>query len=216
MKKIYLALLTTLFIFNVKTANALTASPTTTWNVNIFGFAYSPPVQTVTLGDVIVIQATATHPLAQVSAATWSANGTATLSTGWGTKTANHTLIATTTGTIYYVCTAHVASNQMKGTIVVVSPTGLTNNSFLNQTVVLFPSPTKSDINFTIAASFTDINIKLFGIDGKQIAAIASKNVEIGELVTHSISLPLLANGVYLVEISSGSEKMYKKVVISN
>ena len=109
MKKIYSTILLTIAAF---------AMNATSYTITTSGFSYSPSTLTVTVGDVVTISASGTHPLAEVSQTTWNANGTATLSTGFGNKTSSYTFTISSTNSIYYVCTNHVGSG-MKGQITV-------------------------------------------------------------------------------------------------
>ncbi len=108
-KKIVLLLLLSGFIFNLKATN---------YTVAISGLTYSPNLLTVFIGDVVTLQASAAHPLRQVSKATWDANGTTAVAGGWGTKTANYVYTPGIADTIYYICTAHVGLG-MKGKLIV-------------------------------------------------------------------------------------------------
>ena len=58
MKKIYSYILFTILAVSMKA---------TSYTVSISGFAYSPSTLTVTVGDVVTISASGTHPLAEVS-----------------------------------------------------------------------------------------------------------------------------------------------------
>ena len=115
MKKIYSSLLLSM------TALCMNA---TSYTITTVGTTYSPNTLTVSVGDVVTIAASGTHPLAEVSQTTWMANGTTTLSSGFGNKTSNYTFTITSTTSIYYVCVNHVASMQMKGQITVSTTTG--------------------------------------------------------------------------------------------
>ncbi|MBL7916862.1 MAG: hypothetical protein JNM96_00600, partial [Bacteroidia bacterium] len=99
MKKIYSFLFAALLCVG---ANA------TSYTISVSGTSYSPNTLTVSIGDVVTIEASASHPLVQVDNTVWTANGTTSLSTGWGETTANHTFTITNTNTIYYVCKNHV------------------------------------------------------------------------------------------------------------
>ena len=108
MKKIYSIITLVLATVCVKAA---------THNINISGFTYSPATISVQVGDVIIIQADATHPLVEVDAATWNANGNTPMAGGFGTKTSTYPFTATTSSQpIYYVCRDHVGMG-MKGMI---------------------------------------------------------------------------------------------------
>lgn len=208
MKKIYLMLIATFIMTSVKAS---------LYVITIFGTSYSPATQTVVIGDVVTIQATSTHTLAEVSAATWAANGTTTLSTGFGTKTSNYTFTVTAaTQTLYFVCQAHV-SMGMKGQIILVAPTGITPNLLAAQNINLWPNPTSKEINFSLAESVENINTSLISISGQLIplAEISQANASGNKIYT--INIPAtIAPGVYFLEIKSANEKIYKKIVITN
>lgn len=107
------------------------------FTINTSGITYSPNDLTVEVGDVITIQASGTHPLVQVSEATWNSNGKTELPGGWGTKTASYTFTVETEGVIYYVCANHVGAG-MKGKITVNAKTSV-NTIESEKNVLVFP-----------------------------------------------------------------------------
>jgi plastocyanin len=117
MKHIHL-LLFALFGFAATNANA------TSYTIDISGLSYTPATLNVVVGDEIMIQASGTHPLAEVSEATWNANGNTAMPSGFGVHTSSYTFTVTTVGTIYYVCQNHVGAG-MKGLINVSVATGI-------------------------------------------------------------------------------------------
>lgn len=203
MKKIY-----TLFAACLTFAFAHAAS----YTISISGTSYSPNTLTVSIGDVITIQASAAHPLAQVDGTTWNANGTATLSSGWGTKTADHTFTVSSVNTIYYVCTMHVGLG-MKGQIAVTS-TGLHENSFEAGGLSVFPVPAKESISLNYTLSETGlVNIALVGLNG-QIAATLLNEVQLAGKQERKIDLPsALASGLYILQVSSNQQNRKQQLI---
>lgn len=101
-----------------------TSAYATSYTIDISGISYTPSTLNVVVGDEITIQASGNHPLAEVSESTWDANGSTPMPSGFGVQTSSYTFTASTVGTIYYVCQAHV-SGGMKGLINVSVATGI-------------------------------------------------------------------------------------------
>jgi plastocyanin len=207
MKKIYLTLLAIIAFAGIKAA---------TYTITISGFTYSPPTLTVNVGDVVTIQASGTHPLNQVSAATWSANGTATLSGGFGSQTTNYTFTASVAGDVYYVCQNH-ASMGMKGIVTVQSTTGIAQNALSFQNLNVFPNPAKDKITVSLSSDkAANATFKLFSVIGAEVATLMlNQNVSAGENKIELV-LPSLSNGNYILEITSESKKASKKITVIN
>ena len=94
------------------------------FTISTVGSSYSPASLSVNVGDEITIMASGTHPLVQVTEATWNANMATPMGGGFGPVTSAHTFTATVPGVIYYVCQNHV-SGGMKGMITVSAVTGI-------------------------------------------------------------------------------------------
>lgn len=206
MKKIYSLLILSILSFSVKAAS---------YTVSISGTSYSPNTLTVSVGDVVTIQASAAHPLAQVSQTTWNANGTATLSTGWGTKTSNYTFTVSGTNTIYYVCTAHVTFG-MKGQIVV-SASGINENTISVQNVSVYPNPAneKIQIRFSLLND-APVTVKLFDITGRLIdSAFENKFYNAGQLEMNYELPGTIISGIYFLQIESNEQKITRKIIVT-
>lgn len=207
MKKIYLVLFICIAFLGAKSA---------TFTVNISGFTYSPSTLTVAVGDVVIFQP-AGHPTAQVTQTTWNANGTATMTGGWGSSTSNFTVNAVSVGTIYYVCTAHVGLG-MKGTITVVSGVGVneTANNFLNN-YNLFPNPATTNVQVSFGLTETStVSIKLFNVAGQEVKVFVSDLNLAADNYEYNFELPQsIASGNYFIEVSSGNRKSTKKLLVS-
>lgn len=209
MKKIYLLLLS-MFIMSAAHATLYLIVP------GPGGASYTPSFVTVAVGDVVQFGNSTTYPCAQVSQATWLANGTTTLAGGFGVKTTSYQFTVTaSTGTVYFVCTTKVASNGTKGIVQLGSPSGLTKNHYTQQHVVFFPNPAKDNVNITVPAEFENVTFKLRALNGQRLDVVASKDLS---NTTNSFSLefsPMINDGIYFLEVVSGSERIYKKIVIS-
>lgn len=97
----------------------------TTDTVKVVNFSYEPSDLTINVGDTVKFEGNDSHPLVQVSQETWDANGNTPLSGGFAFSSGSGEVGFKDAGTYYYVCTAHVASNGMKGKITVVMPAAL-------------------------------------------------------------------------------------------
>ena len=206
MKKLYTIILI---------SSAFVSLHATSYTISISGFAYSPASLTVTIGDVVTISSTGNHPLAEVSQTTWVANGTATLSSGFGNKTANYIFTVSGASSIYYVCTNHVGSG-MKGKIDVASTVSIYKSNPVFELVSLFPNPTKNKFSIKLNTfESTNLTVKLFSICGQEIESFTStKEIALG---LNSISFDLqntVSTGIYFIELTAGSKKVVKKLIV--
>ena len=172
-------------------------------NIVIVNTSYSPASVNATVGDVVTIQANASHPLVQVDQTTWNANGSTPMSGGWGTMTTDHTFTITTTGDIYYVCSAHVGMG-MKG-MITVSASGISQVTAAAYSINLYPNPVTSG-EFTVKAEgYT-------GSDGKvMIYNTAGQLLESHTL--SGVSTPVrtrLPAGAYMYTVMVGTQEVHR------
>ncbi|MBK6521741.1 MAG: T9SS type A sorting domain-containing protein [Sphingobacteriaceae bacterium] len=203
MKKIY----TLLFV-----CISLMSARATSYTISTSGTSYSPNTLTVSIGDVITIQASGTHPLAQVDQTTWNANGTATVSGGWGTTTANHTFTVSSANSIYFVCTNHVGSG-MKGQITVAA-SGINENSNVVNSLSIFPVPASETIhlNYSLKESAL-IEIDMISLSGQKAASLVNEIQLIGTQ-QKVLNVPSnLASGVYFIQISANGLKTEERLI---
>ena len=203
MKKIY----TLLFV-----CISLMSARATSYTISTSGTSYSPNTLTVSIGDVITIQASGTHPLAQVDQTTWNANGTATVSGGWGTTTANHTFTVSSANSIYFVCTNHVGMG-MKGQITVAA-SGIKENSSVVNSISIFPVPASETIhlNYSLKESAL-IEIDIISLSGQKAASLVNEIQLIGTQ-QKVLNVPSnLASGVYFIQISANGLKTEERLI---
>lgn len=206
MKKIYLALFACVAFLGVKA---------TTYTVSVVGTSYSPNTLTISIGDMVTFtNMSSSHPTAQVDGTTWAANGTNTLSSGWGVKTSNFTYTATTTGTVYYVCQVHVGLG-MKGQIVV-SSVGINEAMNILQNISLFPNPAQENVKLSFSLkNASEVSVKLFNLLGQEVSQLATPASLPQGNYNYSFELPALQNGTYFVEIVADNKRSLKKLVIN-
>ena len=207
MKKIYFLLFACLTGLTIKA---------TSYTVSISGNTYAPASLTITVGDVVTIQASATHPLNEVSATTWLANGSTTLATGWGSKVADHTFTVSAAGGIFYVCQNHV-SMGMKGSIVVLPITGINENISLASQMSIFPNPTTSDfnLNFTLNSD-ANVSAKLINLIGQEVGVLMPNSTLPASDHNYTFETPAaISAGTYFVVVTVNDTRVTKKLIVS-
>jgi plastocyanin len=187
----------------------------TSYTVTIIGTTYSPATLTVTVGDVVTIQASGSHPLVEVSQASWSATppNNTPLVGGFGTKTSDYTFTVTTANTIYYMCQFH-GSMGMKG-MISVATTGINEQDLNSSSVHVFPNPAKDKFNVRLNSSDNQITVKLYSICGQEMESLSYRKEIISGVCTINIDLQnKVPAGVYFLQLTSNSKKVTRKVII--
>lgn len=123
MKIFFPAIISIFTIFHSNAAN-ITVRGTTS-------LTFNPSTIEAKLGDTITFLTFNSHDAVEVSKATWDANDTMGLAGGFRIPLAGGSVVMTKLGTLYFVCTPHVKSNGMKGSITVTAQSGPTYNSFI-------------------------------------------------------------------------------------
>lgn len=192
MKKIY-----SLFIlFCITGMIAKATNHVITANSNL---TYSPAALSAVVGDQVTINTNVNHPTVEVSQATWNANGTTPLPTGFGTITSSFTFTLTTVGDIYYVCSNHVSSG-MKG-MISVTPTGINEQQPLAG-IVLSPSVITSGKEISLVNSSgtkQEGTLMIYNLLG---SVVYSSNFSTIEKQSFSINLPA---GTYYYKLKNNA-----------
>lgn len=205
MKKIYLLFFIAVLSLGMKA---------TSYTVSIVGTSYSPATLTVSVGDVVTIQASGNHPLVEVSQASWNANSNTPSGAGFGTKTSNYTFTVSTTNTIYYMCQIHGPSMGMKG-MITVSTTGINEQDINSNNVLVFPNPAKDKFTVKLNSSDNNMIVKLYSICGQEMESLVFKKESIAGVCSISVDLQnKVPAGVYFLQLTSNSKKVTKKVII--
>lgn len=182
--------------------------------VTTVGSTYSPNSLNANIGDTIVFSASSTHPLVQVSQATWDANGKTELAGGWGTKTSNYTHVISAAGDIYYVCKNHVAGG-MKGKVTVSDPSGVYSQKPINNELNFISKNIHGDalVKLEIGKTST-VSIKLFDITGQEISTLLEPTKMAEGKYTYIIETVYLNSGVYFVQANISGQVYTKKACI--
>ncbi len=176
-------------------------SMATEYTISISGLSFSPTSLQAKVGDVIIISASSTHPVMQVSESTWNANSSTELSEGWGTKTSEFQITLSDVGTIYYVCSNHVGSG-MKAKIEVSDATGINKN--VTNKGLLYPNPVMGYVFYVDLGvetkSLQGFTLQMYDILGKPRFSIYQKSME--------IKRPDLPNGLYFYKLFDGQQNI--------
>lgn len=179
----------------------------TTHVVQQSGFSYSPETVNIKVGDSVRFEGEANHPIAQVSENTWTNNGTTLLAGGFTFASGSGTVGFPQEGTYYYVCTSHVASNQMKGRIVVSTATGV--DDLAADKMIVYPVPLTADV-LTIKLKSGDIqalSVEVFDVTGKMI--LSSEGIVNNGI--YRINCATLDKGMFLMRVNTGNEAYITK-----
>ena len=183
----------------------------TTWIItNTVTFAFSPATITITLGDSVNFQLAAIHNVVEVSLATWNVNGITPLP-GFSTPFGGGLVLPAqlTVGTHYYVCQNHVALEGMKGTIIVQNPTGITDNSVL-ENIRIYPNPSNGilKLEYNGTQFDKDCGLEIYNVKGEKIYQSVALN-PISE-----IDLSYQSRGIYFVKIHKGQAVLTRKILL--
>jgi plastocyanin len=198
-----------LFILSIVMVSVLNAQ--TVFNINESGFTFVPSDVTVNQGDIVRFNGTSFHPVREVSQATWNANGRTQLAGGFSFPSGTGDYTAGTPGTHYYVCTAHVVSFGMKGTITVNAITGL-NDIQDNNGGKVFPNPATDFIIYQTGRNSSINEIRILDMYGKAVI-ILQEPVFSNEQVR--IDIENLNKGIYFILVKSDDGTVSKKFLKS-
>jgi len=179
--------------------------------VTISGFNYSPALLTVHTGDTVTINASASHPLLEVSKATWDNSGTTALSGGFGPTTKNFTFTAGAADTIYYICTEHVQFG-MKGRVIIAPSSGIIDLPEKSLSLSLFPNPIANTGMLSIySPASNNFSVQVFNITGQ----LAKDLTPADRIPDKQYSIPVdasnLSEGTYFIVAISGGQKIVRK-----
>jgi plastocyanin len=171
------------------------------------GFTFNPATLNITAGDNVTFVLEGIHNAVEVSQATWDANGTTPLPGGFSVPFGGGEVLPAQlpTGTHWYVCTNHVASNNMKGIIIVATPTGI-EESPGQPDISIFPNPAIDLI--TVKASNNLLGTQYFITDQHGSQILTGKI----DSETTSINISQFKNGIYLFQVEGQKRRSFKVI----
>lgn len=193
MKKIYLLIILIVALQAIASA--------TTHTITTSGFAFAPDSINANVGDTVIFNVNfSVHTVQQVSSATWAANGTTPLSGGFANSSGSTYQVVMTqadVGVIYYVCTIHVASTQMKGRIFVAGGTGIEN--IPSAAALPYPNPADKQLNL-LTTSTGNISYTITDLLGQTIR----KGIEFATAQgTLTVDVSTIPDGNYILSMTN-------------
>jgi hypothetical protein len=136
---------------------------------------------------------------------TWSGPGVTgssfnPMSAGLGAQTVSYTF--TDANGCEATGTTTVTVNACTG----VTETALTNN------VTVYPNPNSGEFTISVHATMGDLNIEILDMQGRVVYAAQENNVQAG--FTSRVSLSGMANGIYMVRLTSAATQQMIKVAV--
>ncbi|WP_438967115.1 T9SS type A sorting domain-containing protein [Flavobacterium sp.] len=113
---------------------------------------------------------------------------------------------ATSIPVIFALGSSSTISNHSNRGATTISRT-LANDEFTLEKSSIFPNP--SNGAFTIATTTSLTNVAVYTLTGSFV-----KNIEIKDAEINEVSVDGLSSGIYLLELSNETEKVWKKVVV--
>jgi plastocyanin len=183
----------------------------TTWTVTNVGTSFSPSTLTIMEGDTVVFDLDNDHNSAEVSQATWNANGSTPLAGGWVTAFGGGVVLPAdlTEGTHWYVCQPH-ASMGMKGMIIVLGTTSIEDNPFFAG-VSIYPNPSKGNIYLKGQTGHSkNLQVDIYNVQGVRVYGTTKLN----NTSMEEIEIPTLEEGIYIVRLQSDEGMSMRKVIV--
>lgn len=184
----------------------------TTWRITNSGFTFSPATLTILEGDTVVFDLDSDHNSAEVSEATWNANGNTPLAGGWITQFGGGMVLPAnlTFGTHFYVCQPH-AFMGMKGKIMVERATRI-DESPIFRNVSIFPNPSNGTIQLQMDRELltSQSGLEIYDMRGIRVYAISKMD----DRTDDEIDLSHLNKGFYYIKFYDGKAILTRKFII--
>ena len=174
------------------------------------GFAFDPATVTINVGDSVKFVGSAVHPIVQVSEDTWNNNGITPLEGGFAFASGAGEVYFPAAGTFYYVCTAHVASQGMKGKIIVQVPASL-NDVLSGASYEVYPVPlTGNELTVALRKGGEQrIAVEIYDLTGNLRLTSRGESVD----SQYKVNCSSLPKGVFLMKVKANEDESVLKVV---
>jgi plastocyanin len=175
------------------------------------GNTFTPDTVQITLGDTVIFNISASHNAREVSQATWMANGNTALSGGFETPFGGDTIVPTSVGEMYYVCSPH-ASMGMKGYIKVVANTAGIDDA-KSITMQIMQSVADQYLKLVVTNGSTGaMKVEMLNLSGQVVKTVDMQLS--GDESTSYIQVGDMPKGVYMIRWSYGSTHKAKKIIL--
>lgn len=179
-----------------------------TFTISNSGSTFTPALLNVVEGDQITFNVGSFHPVLQVSESTYNANGKTALPGGFAFPSGTGTFTANAPGTIFYVCTNHVASG-MKGKIIVSAATGIQKQN-VSYGFEVFPNPANDIVNIKNFQNSDPLTVTLSDISGKTLIYKGEQNSSEDK---STINISELRKGIYFLSLKYSDKTFTRKLV---
>lgn len=164
----------------------------------------------VAVGDTVIFGITSMHNARQVSLATYTANDTIALPGGFEIPYGGGMWVASSIGTVYYVCVPHAQSHQMKG-IINVGGVGVEDNK--NVTMTIMQSVADQYLKLVVTGGAEGLmSVEMMNLSG-QVVKTLQIHLE-GEETSTIIQVGDMPKGVYMIRWSYGNINRAKKIIL--
>lgn len=181
-----------------------------TFAITSSGFQFLPATLTITAGDTVQFNQSASHPAREVSLTTWN-NNQSTSNGGFDNLHSGAKIKLSTPGTYYYVCSNHFASG-MKGQIVVQSGASVEENS-ANVSLNAYPSPVISNLNISLNLTISEeLSVEIYNVIGEQVY-FKNETVYPSGNTLLNIDFSEFAQGAYFIKVIGKEEQYSMKVM---
>ncbi len=160
------------------------------------GYNFVPSELNAVVGDSVKFDVGPSHTARQVSEATWNANGTEALQGGFDFTNGEGVFVPAQAGTVYYVCSYHVALG-MKGTITVSEASSIDKNTLQTKPTV-YPNPASDILHLNSPSSQAPSSVIIFDMTGKAMLTLKNPGME-NRVIT--ITVQDLHQGLYFVKL---------------
>jgi plastocyanin len=183
-----------------------------TFTISNSGTTFTPETIIVKLGDIVDFNIAGIHNAVEVSQTTWNANGNSPLSGGFSVPFGGGSVPADklTLGIHYYVCTSHAAFG-MKGTITVLDPTGIADNT-VEPEVTIFPNPSNGNFRLQVkkSQSAKKFDLGIYTMKGEKVYS----KTDLQQQNANNIEIPDLPKGVYILRLYGVKGNYTRKIVV--
>jgi plastocyanin len=184
-------------------------------HISVNGNSYLPNSLTVNVGDEVIIDASATYPLIEVSPDSWHLNRTR-LQNGGFSSSSNYRLLITAAmagKTIYFGSGAHLGSG-MKGQIIVNAVPGIFANHSNGFDFTVYPNPVSTDSWIDLQLNRSErITIQVYDMQGRIVRTFMDQEMKAGN-IKMPFALNSLDRGNYIVQMRSNKERINKQIMV--